>query len=128
MEENFDLFATEGSQTPEEEFYDYLRLGKMPKLYNCEYWLKHELYVQQHLREHGYLITKNVSTGTGTNKVELPHRELVNVLIKYYLQMYHLPRFLRTDGRAACDIDKVIALIMADPTMKKIVHQTHEVT
>lgn len=122
MEENFDLFATVGSQTPEEEFYDYLRLGKMPKLYNLEYWLKHELYVQQHMKEHGYLITKNV----GTNKVEVPHREVVSNLVKYYLHMYHLPRFMRTDGRSACNIDTVVTLIMADETLKKYLQPMQE--
>jgi len=108
----------EAGLTPEDGFYLYLTSDKHPKLYNCEYWLKHQLSVCTHLREHNYLITKPAKA----SRVECSIQELVRSLLEYYFMMYYLPRFIRTDGRPACDMGKVIDLVVADPSIKKYLH------
>jgi len=112
----FDLIEEDVNTTPEDHFYQYLTAEKMPKIYNCEYWLRHELAVYAHLRDTNYHLTKS-------NKAPVFIQELVRVLLSYYFQMYFLPRFVRTDGRPACDMGKFLDLVMSDPTIKKYLRE-----
>jgi len=113
----FDLIGADVNTTVEEQFYQWLISDKHPKLYNCEYWLKHQLYIYEHVSEH-YLLTKPV----GTARVQVSKQELIRVLLVYYFYMHYLPKFERTDGRLACDMDKFLDLVMGNPDIKKYLH------
>lgn len=118
MDDVFNLIDEDVNTTIEEQFYQYLTSEKMPKIYNCEYWLRHELAVYAHLQEKLYLLTKP----SGPVRVQVSIQEQTRVLLEYYFLMYYLPRFVRTDGRAACDMGKFLDLVMNDPTIRKYLH------
>lgn len=113
----FDLLEEDLNTTPEEHFYRYLTAEKMPKLYNCEYWLRHELAVYEHVKEY-YSFTKP----SGPTRVQVSIQELVRCLLQYYFLMYYHTKFHRTDEHLACDMEKFLDIVMADPTIKKYLH------
>jgi len=108
--------------TPERNFYNYLTGEKHPKLYNCEYWLRHQLAVYTYLQDEKHLLTTKAA---GATRIKVSMQELCRALLEYYFQMFHLARFMRTDGRPACDMDKVLDLVMAHESIKKYLHKSY---
>jgi hypothetical protein len=114
----FDLLEEDLNTTPEEHFYRYLTSEKMPKLYNCEYWLRHQLAVFEHIKESHFLVTKP----SGPIRVQVSIQELVRSLLEYYFLMYYHTKFHRTEMHLACDMGKFLDIVMTDPTIKKYLH------
>jgi hypothetical protein len=105
-----------GPSSPEEDFVDDLCSGKMPKIYNCQYWLKHELFVYTNLEQKGWFVSKP----SGPTRLQVPRKELAIELIKYYLQMVYLPKFENERGKEL-DLDKTAQLVAAYPEIKKYI-------
>jgi hypothetical protein len=96
-----------------ERLYSELASGKYTKLDNMVYWLKAEISKMLHMQEHHVYCTKN-SVATGGNPIvkRLSRLEYSRLMIKYYLQMYHLPHFRKVNDREPCDykimVDKIV--------------------
>lgn len=119
-----DLGINPGPLSPEETLVLNLTESagdRYQKIYNCQYWLKHELRVYIHLREHNYLVCKTSKEG----RQELDTKTLTRTLLKYYFQMTMLPRFKSAGGREEsqhklADLDKFLDLIMERDEIKKV--------
>ncbi len=108
-------------ETPEQGLYDEFVNGRPhPKIYNCQYWLKQQLYVHKTLYEKGWHVSKPIAGG----RLQVTKLELARELVKYYFQMAHLSRFQserRTERGMLVDLDKFVELILENPTIKKLI-------
>jgi len=103
--------------SPEEDFMDYLTSDKHPKLYNLQYWFKHQLFVYTSLEaENNWFMTKS----HGNSRIQVSRRELSCKLIKYYLQMHYLVKFNNERGKVL-DLNKVVELISVHQEIKKFI-------
>ena len=100
--------------TPEEKFYHHLTGGNAPRIDNMLHFLKHEIEHYRHLVENG--VTMNITADVYTK-----------LMMKYYLQMMHLSRFVyelhNDDGSELpkLDLDKAVALFLSHPGVQKII-------
>lgn len=113
---------------PEDKLYrEWTASGdKHQKIYNCQYWLKHELYVYLHLKDKNYLVCKNTSNG----RVELDIKVLAKSLLEYYFLMTQSPRFKSDDSRPEmahklADLPTFVDLILEHDAIKKLIANPH---
>lgn len=102
-------------------FYDELAGGKFSKIDNMMLWVKSEISVYLHLQEHHIKHTKAVVEGGKAIDRPISRMELGRILVKYYLQAYHLPRFQKLNERAPCDFKVMIDKIVAYEPMRKVI-------
>lgn len=115
-----DLGVENKAETPEEKLYRELTEGKHPRLFNAQYWLKHELHVYKHLMEKSMYVVKP----SGPQRIQVSYKELSRALLEYYFQMTHLPRFSGEDAirrGVAVSMDKFLDIVMEHPLLKKVI-------
>lgn len=114
---------TQEPLSPEQDFYRWLVYGPMPRMANIKHWLQHEMCVIGFLQDKGAHILKQGSKigGAGLVYNKVPVKELARNCLHYYLLLYHKARFVRTDGREACDIEKVLDLVVEHELIKKLI-------
>lgn len=110
---------------PTEKLYQHWtnKFGeRYQKIFNCQYWLKHELHVYIHLRGKNLLVCKNTKDG----RLELDRVALARNLLEYYFCMVALPSF-KTEGSRPEMVDKLadmsqfLDLVMEHPLIKKTI-------
>jgi hypothetical protein len=110
-------------KTHEQGLYDYwVNTKPHPKIYNCQYWLKHELYVYKTFHEKGWIISKPWKHGEA--RVQVTFKELARELLRYYFQMVTLSSFegeRRAERGMLVDLDKFLDLVIEHPTIKKLI-------
>jgi|SRR6185369_5840303 len=108
-------------ETPEQGLYDYwVNTKPHPKIYNCQYWLKHELYIHKTFREKGW----HMSRPNGTGRLQVTPHELARELLRYYFQMVTLSSFegeRHAERGKLVDLDKFLDLVIEHPTIKKLI-------
>lgn len=96
--------------------------GKHPKIFNCHYWLKHELYVYKSLQEKLWIVSKP----NGPTRLQVSNKELARALLEYYFEMVTHSSFYgeRTGERGKLvDMDKFLDLVIEEPTIKKLIER-----
>lgn len=109
--------------TPEQRFYTHLTTGKHTKLYNCRYWLDHELSVFNSLNDKNWFVSKLSKTTEGATRVQVPLVDLSRALLQYYFQMIYLTMFTDTHNRPACNMDTLLDLVMGHEEIKRTINQ-----
>lgn len=109
------------AMTPEERFMYDVTAGKYNKIYNCRYWLNHELSVCNHLiNDNSWIIGKSNKIG----RVQVSLYDLGRSLIKYWLLMTYLPRFTtNTEGRTQANIEIVLDMMLANAEISRTINQ-----
>lgn len=113
--------------TPELGMYIEWTEGKMPKIYNCQYWLKHELCVYTSLLEKSWFISKpNKAFTTGRSQVNLG--ELTRALLEYYFLMVAHAKFhnerAKEQGKQV-NMVQFLDLVMEHSEIKKLIENPH---
>lgn len=108
--------------TPEEEFYNEIVAGKMPKIANARYWLQHEIYKFDYLTEYHLVPMRAVGSSTGTRHSPISVLEFARHMLRYYFQMMHMPRFMDLPARKACDMEKFLDYVLEEPTIKRTIN------
>lgn len=106
--------------TPEDKFFRELTEGKFPKLYNCQYWLKQELYVYTHLFEKNWIVSKL----SGPYRTQVPTKQLARAFLEYYFFMTALPKFENergTEMKKSCDMQKFLDLVIEYAPIKNLI-------
>lgn len=103
--------------TPEQDFLNYLTADKHPKIYNCQYWLKHSLHLYDHCVSRGW----HMSKPSGDKRTALTIHEVARHYLVYYFQMTYLPRFENERG-TGIDMDKFLDLVMNYDAIKKVIN------
>ena len=128
------LAETTRPNTPEEDFYARITSGSSSRMDNMLYFLKHEIEHFKWLKENGIGLYKKVwvrdeLTHLCSTNVFITNEDYIRLMVKYYLQMMHLTRFVYNthdeEGVAhpKIDLDKTVALFMQYEGVKKIVNQ-----
>ena len=107
-------------ETNEERLYMHWTEGKMPRIYNCHYWVKHQVFVYMHDMQNGWYMSKPSKDG----RKQLTIKELVRHWCKYYFEMTTHDSFygIRAKERGKdVDIQKFLDLVMEHPDLKKLV-------
>jgi hypothetical protein len=117
-------FAPPPPASPEEGLYAELRSQKYDKMYNCHYWVRHQLRVLLAFNEElDWHLYKPAPVQATRKRVST--QETMRALLRYYFQMEMLPRF--TSDRAKemgklVDLEKFITLVMEkDEAIKKLI-------
>lgn len=114
----------EPAATPELGFFNYLTEGKMPRIHNVQYWLKHELYVYIHLINNNYIVSKP----HGAGRLQVSTKELTRSLLEYYFLMMYNPRFenarAQEQGKLV-DMNKFLDLVLEYSTIRKLIENPH---
>ena len=106
--------------TPELGMYRELTEGKMPRIYNAQYWLKHELHVYNSLLNKNWIVSKP----NGPTRLQVSRRELTRALLAYYFRMVYLVRF---EGERASErgklvnMDQFLDLVIEYGPIKKLI-------
>lgn len=106
--------------TPEDGLYMEWTSGKMPKIYNCQYWLKQELYVYRHLQDKMYIVSKP----NGLTRLQISTKELARGLLEYYFLMVAHTKFHgeRAGERGMLvDMERFLDLVLEQETIKKLI-------
>ncbi len=108
-------------ETPELGFYEYLTNTKShPRIYNCQYWLKHELFVYRSLKDKNYITTKP----NGLQRLQITNKELARALLEYYFLMVFGTKFhgeRHTERDKLVNMDQFLDLVMEHPVIKKLI-------
>ena len=108
-------------ETPEIGMYnEWVHTKPHPKIYNCQYWLKHELHVYTHLYNKNWLVSKP----NGLSRLQVPRLELARALLEYYFLMVAHTKFYgeRHEQRGKLvDMNKFLDLVLEHPTIKKLI-------
>lgn len=113
--------------TNEDRLYDYWVNSKpYAKIHNCEYWLKHELFVYKSLQDK---FNFNVYKPIGLKFARVDIKELSRALLRYYFCMVTLPSF--ENERAAerdklVDLEKFLDLVMECPVIKNRINNPYK--
>jgi len=110
--------SPEPAATPELGFFNELTQGKMPKIHNAQYWLKHELYVYTSLFEKNWIVSKP----HGPTRQQVSFKELTRALLEYYFLMAYHARFVNERAKEQgklVDLQKFLDLVMEYPTILK---------
>jgi len=115
--------------TNEARLYDYwVNTKPHPKIYNCQYWLKHELYVYKAIKEKaGYIISKPWKQGEA--RVEVTNTELSRALLRYYFNMVTLTSFENeraSEQGKLVDREKFLDLVMGCPAIKNLINNPYQ--
>lgn len=118
--------------SPEDLFMDDFTSGTYTKVDNLRYYLLHELAKFTFLLEENVKITRYtyVINQDKAFDQQLSILDYSKLHIKYYLQMYHLPRFTTEfAGKKVCDITATVEMIVKLPRIKELIDKvTHEKT
>jgi len=129
LDELADTFSLEPPtpKTPEQTLYDYwVNTKPHAKIYNCQYWLKHELFVYKTLIDKGCNVYKrNVSYPSSDIKSldKVSIQDLTRELLKYYFRMVTLPSFegeRHAERGTLVDLEKFVDLVIEHPVIKKL--------
>lgn len=127
QDEADDLLASMGLNTSiepadsNEAFYAELAYGKYSKIDNAVYWMRCEFSIWLFTQEQHIKTTKStVQSGKATDR-PVTRLEMARVLLQYYLQMQHEPRFRKINERTPCDYTIMIDKIVAYPAMKEMI-------
>ena len=104
-------------------FFQEITNGKYTKIDNMIYWMKDEIAKWLFLQSHNTQITKNVVSNGKPFVRTLTRMEYSKLMLKYYLQQYHLPRFSKEVFATPCDYDTVIGKIVTYERMKKVIDE-----
>lgn len=108
--------------TPEEGLYNYwVNTKPHPKIYNCQYWLKHELYVYKTFLDRGCFMSKPGKAGQPRQQMSI--QEYTEECLKYYFRMVTLSSFegeRHAERGKLVDLDKFVALVLEHPVIKKL--------
>ncbi len=124
IEEDLGL-APPPAATPELGFFEELTQGKMPKIHNVQYWLKHELFVYTHLMGKNWLVSKP----HGAARQQVSIKELTRGLLEYYFLMAYHARFHNERAKERgmlVDMDKFLDLVLDYPTIQKLINNPRE--
>jgi len=122
LDELADTFSLEPPtpKTPEQTLYDFwVNTKPHPKIYNCQYWLKHELFVYKTLMDKGWIVSKPRPNG----RIQVDITELTRELLKYYFRMVTLPSFegeRHAERGTLVDLEKFVDLVIEHPVIKKL--------
>lgn len=123
---DIDLGITpEPAATPELGFFNEFTLGKYPKIYNVQHWLKHQLFVYTSLLENNWIMTKP----SGVSRQQVSLKEVTRAVLAYYFQMAYLPRFVNERAKEQgklVDLEKFLDLVMEHPSIQKLIANPHE--
>ena len=111
------------NMTPEQRLYhEYTGEGKYQKIYNCRYWLNHELSVYNTLLDKNLLTTKMHKN----QRVAVSWTELGKALLEHYFLMVAFVRFDKsaaTPYRPQVDMNKFLDLILEHDEIKRTIRQ-----
>lgn len=113
------------NMSPEEQFYHELTVSTV-KIYNCKYWLDGQIKIIYSLEYEGKFLMKSIGTGAGLTYTQIPKQEIGRSLLKIYFRAYHKARFENLTGRRACDIDKLLDLVLTNDEIKHTINQRTE--
>lgn len=118
--ELLDIEYVDTTKTPAQRYFEELTSGKHPKLYNAQYWLKHQLYVHTYLLRKNWIVSKPNKDG---GRTQVGMQEITRAFLRYYFDMVALAKF-ETDRpeRAAMVVNReeFLDLVMGEPTIKKL--------
>jgi len=111
--------------TTEGGLFEDWTAGKMPKIHNCQYWLKHELYVYASLLEKNWIVSKPHKEG----RQQVSMKELAKALLEYYCLMFQHGTFVNARAQEQgklVSLAKFVDLLVEYPTIKKLIDNPHE--
>jgi len=113
---------------PEDEFLAHMLAGANPRINDLAHWLGHEISHYHYLKSEGVVLhRKTYREANFTAEINLAYYS--TLMVKYYLMMYHLPRFDKSLGveDGVCDLEKTAALLLATEKIQKLVGKVKSV-
>jgi len=121
-----DLGFDDTPRSREEQLYGILTAGHYKKIDNCRYWLTHEMAKYQFILNRNIKITKDVFSEKNVTARPISKLDYAKIHLEYYLQMYHLPYFIKLDdGKEPANMAKIIDLIVAYLPIKEVIEKNY---
>ena len=113
---------------PNDQFWNEFTSGGTPKIALVRYWLISEMDQYHHLKALNINITKNVMKDGKIIARPVSQLDYGKAMVKYYLQMYHLPRFSPGfhTGRDPADMNNIVERIVAHGPVREIIEKIPE--
>lgn len=106
---------------PNEAFYQELTGGRYSKIDNMVYWMKSEMAIYLHILENHVNLTKNSMVDGRPAAKPISRMEYGRIVLRYYLDMQHLPRFQKINEKTPCDYATMIDKIVAYQPMQNVI-------
>lgn len=125
-----DLLASLGLSdyqgTPSDQFFDELTSGSYKKIHNLRYWLVSEMSRFQSMLDDNIKFTRTVMESGALVNRALTKMDYAKVSIRYYLEMHHLPRFLKlNEHQEPCDLATVVNMVADYPDVKEVIEKVY---
>lgn len=103
--------------SPEDDFYNHMMGGKLPKIANLVYYLQFSLQLYDRMNKHGLCIADQFQ------HKRVPLRQIAKIMCEHYFMMHYRHWFVAGElpGRGAADMEKVVTRFLEVDSVKKVV-------